>query len=209
MNWPTSDGNITMKWKNLKTLCQYMTSCLKKSLKKWNIALGFGAVILGRWSWNGHLLVTLEKNFYIHWWGLLGNRASGHYDSFTWKMILKDHSVVAQGKSWVHTSIVQVSWKMKLWVDMIALLGRQSWKDHLLVTQGKTLLSKFIVQVFWETELLEWVCWFERTDFWKFLLLRSVVFLKGLTFDNFNLGGWGGLESTDFRQFTLGEYGGH
>ena len=44
---------------------------------------------------------------------------------------------------------------------------------------------------------------FEYFHFWKGMLVQ-----KGLVFDNFTLGGSGGLESTDIGQFTLGGYNG-
>ena len=46
-------------------------------------------VLLRRWSWKGHLLVTLGKLLYAYCSGLTGDRTSSWYISFMWKMILK------------------------------------------------------------------------------------------------------------------------
>ena len=137
----------------------------QNSLTKWNQALRVIEFLLGRWSWNGHSVVTLFTLCSC----LLGDRPLSWFDSFSGKMVLKGHLSVTWGKPlhihWSGLGEIEFKpfyWDTELWVDMIVLMGRWSWKGHSLVTLRKPYLSTFIAQVsgrqsfepfFWETEL--------------------------------------------------------
>ena len=98
-------------------------------------------VLLRKWSWKGHSLVTQWKPLHIHCWGPLGDRAlMSWYDSFIQRMVLKMPLVSNNGKDSLCMFIIQFSQETEKWVKRIVLLGRQSWKGCSSVTLGKTLL---------------------------------------------------------------------
>ena len=55
-------------------------------------------VLVGRWSWKGHLSVILRKSLHIHS-GFLGDRALSEYDSISVKMLLKRPFIGYTGKA--------------------------------------------------------------------------------------------------------------
>ena len=76
MNWPISDEKNTVKWKILKASWHSM-------IRKWNLVLGVCRFILGRWSWNGHLLTTLGRKPFLFIVQGPWETDFNSYDSFT------------------------------------------------------------------------------------------------------------------------------
>ena len=58
--------------------------------------------------------------------GLMADRASSEYNSFTEKMVLKDHSSLPLEKTLLDIFIAQISCETELRVNIIVLLGRWS-----------------------------------------------------------------------------------
>ena len=114
-----------------------------------NLALGLGRVIARRWSWNGHLLVTvgkkiftfiaqvsLETELWVSMTVLLGILSWNCYSSVTLGSISSLWSLFRfPGKQ----SFEAFYWETEPWTNMKLLVGRWSWKSHSPVTLWKPL----------------------------------------------------------------------
>ena len=126
MNWPLSDGSITLKWKNPKTLCLYIIVCLY-SLTKWNLAVVVGTFILK----NGLEMVICQWHWEKDIAGLLF-RSLGHRALWVSIVILlrcvemARHLMITGGD---YTVSVQVFWDRALWNSWI-LLWRWYWNGQ-------------------------------------------------------------------------------
>ena len=151
-----------------------------------------GTPILGRWSWKCCMSVILgETALHLHCSGLPGDR--GHPVGMT--VYLKDGP---------EKTIHRQHWRI---LCTFIVKGLSGWYD--IFTQKMILEVPFIGDTIEDsahplfisprTELFELV-WWSWKDFRQFSLLESVVVLKGLILDNFNLGeGCSGLKRTNFH----------
>ena len=114
INCSTLDGNITMKWKNITTPCQFMILCAKtlEQVESWegvvlhihcssllrDKATSWYDNLLGRWSWKGHLLVTLGKPLHVHCEGFPGDQSIELIQKFHTKDSLEKAIHQTQGR---------------------------------------------------------------------------------------------------------------
>ena len=136
-------------------------------------------VQLRRWSWKGHLLMTLRKNLQIHCSGLSGDlivnmivwSEDGLEKAINWWHWGRNsvHSLfrstgkqtlesIVYSKDGLEKAVYWWHWEglcsdLTLWVDTVVFLRRWSLKCCMSVTLGKTLPCTFIAQVSWEKAL--------------------------------------------------------
>ena len=114
--------------------------------------LWIGIVLLGRWLWNGHLSMTLEKTLHIHFSGLPGCRVFKLVDYHS-EDSFEMPSKVKLGKEFCMFIFWGLPGHRILQVNRV-LFRRWPWSGHSGVTLGKRHCL-VLVLVFWDSELIE------------------------------------------------------
>ena len=120
-------------------------------------------VLLGRWSWEGHMLMTFGKNIHSLSWSSRRENLLSPYASFTWRIVLKRSFISHTGEY------------LALHVQYSDLTGDNMNRNQYDNFIWKMVLKKpfvggtgddcmFIVQVSQETELTELIWWANLKD---------------------------------------------